>query len=266
VSDNQVRDGGYRGIIAAVVAVVLLVAGGVLIRSGLDRGRSGPQAPDAAQAQPAATASGTPTAPSPSGPRASATTGPEPAQSGTETAPAVPQPTVPKTTGKPTTKPSAKAASKFGPTLPRSAPTKLAIPAIGVDVRGIIDLKLQKNGELQVPKDFDDVGWFTGGPAPGQFGPAVLAGHVDSKSGPAVFWKLGEVKRGDRVQVGRADGRTATFVVDAVERYAKNAFPTTKVYGNTTNRSELRLITCGGTFDRKTGHYRDNVVVYAHQV
>jgi sortase (surface protein transpeptidase) len=265
VSDLKARDGGYRGIIAAVVAVVLLIAGGVLIRSGLNGGGSGPTAPDAAQAQPAASATdtGTPTAPAASSPATSSTVSPEPAASGTETAPTGPSATAPPKT---TAKPSTKAVSKFGPTLPRSAPTTLAIPSIDVDVRGIIDLGLQKNGEMQVPKDFDDVGWFTGGPAPGQFGPAVLAGHVDSKSGPAVFWKLGEIKRGARIQVGRADGRTATFVVDAVERYAKNAFPTTKVYGNTTNRSELRLITCGGTFDRKSGHYRDNVVVYAHQV
>jgi sortase (surface protein transpeptidase) len=94
----------------------------------------------------------------------------------------------------------------------------------------------------------------------------VIAGHVDSTHGPAVFYRLGRLRRGAQVRVLRADGRVARFTVDRVDRFAKDAFPTVQVYGNTTNRAELRLITCGGDFDRRTGHYVDNVVAFAHLV
>jgi sortase (surface protein transpeptidase) len=140
----------------------------------------------------------------------------------------------------------------------------LDIVSIDVHTTKLVPLAYGKDGVLEVPRDFDRAGWFTPGPTPGQFGPAVIAGHVDSTTGPAVFYRLGELQPGATVAVGRQDGTTATFVVDRVERYPKDRFPTSKVYGNTTNRAELRLITCGGSFDQATGHYRDNVVVYAH--
>jgi sortase (surface protein transpeptidase) len=89
---------------------------------------------------------------------------------------------------------------------------------------------------------------------------------VDSKAGPAIFYRLGDLRRGDRIAVGREDGTTARCVVDRVEEYPKVEFPTTEVYGNSTSRAELRLITCGGDFDHRTGHYVDNVVVFAHLV
>ena len=127
-----------------------------------------------------------------------------------------------------------------------------------------MELGKEPDGSLEVPDDYDQAGWFTPGPAPGQFGPAVLAGHVDSQDGPAVFHRLSELRPGAIIDVARVDGSTARFAVDKVERYAKDQFPTVAVYGDTTHRAELRLITCGGRFDSGTGHYTDNVVVYAH--
>ena len=149
-------------------------------------------------------------------------------------------------------------------TLSRSRPLTLTIPSLGLERSPLVDLGKQPDGSLEVPSDYDRVGWFAPGPAPGQFGPAVLAGHVDSKDGPAVFHRLAELRPGAIVDVARADGRTARFAVDKVERYAKDRFPTVAVYGDTTQRAELRLITCGGRFDARTGHYTDNVVAYAH--
>ncbi|KQX66338.1 hypothetical protein ASD06_07485 [Angustibacter sp. Root456] len=157
-------------------------------------------------------------------------------------------------------------AADFGPVLDRSRPVRLRLPSLGVDVTPLVDLALDSRGQLAAPSRFDQVGWYADGPAPGELGPAVLAGHVDSKAGPAVFFKLGALKRGDAVLVTRADGLVARFVVDEVGRYPKARFPTERVYGTARHRAELRLITCGGAFNHRTGHYLDNIVVYAHLV
>lgn len=151
---------------------------------------------------------------------------------------------------------------EFGPVLDGSPPVRLDIPRIGVHSTDIVDLGFQKDGSLEVPKDPDSPGWFTPGPSPGQVGPAVIAGHVDGKAGPAVFYRLGELRPGDRVKVNRQDGATATFVINRVETFAKDAFPTREVYG-TTDRAELRLITCSGQYDDEEG-YLSNTVVFAH--
>jgi sortase (surface protein transpeptidase) len=116
-----------------------------------------------------------------------------------------------------------------------------------------------------VPEDVATAGWFAGGPAPGADGPAVIAGHLDSRDGPGVFAALPRVAVGAAVQVARADGTRADFVVTAVQQVRKTAFPTNAVYGPVAG-PELRLITCGGAFDHRTGHYVDNVVVYARLV
>jgi len=145
-----------------------------------------------------------------------------------------------------------------------SSPVSLVIPSIDVNIKGIIDLGLDKNGKLQAPTDFAKAGWYAAGPTPGEFGPAVIGAHVDSKSGPAAFYRLGSLKKGAEVSVVRNDGSTAHFVVDRVARYAKADFPTATVYGDTKGRAELRLITCGGAFDQATGHYVDNIVAFAH--
>lgn len=148
-------------------------------------------------------------------------------------------------------------------TLVRSRPVHLTIASIGVDTDTIVALGRQPDGSLQVPARFDTPGWFTAGPAPGQLGPAVLAGHVDSTTGPGIFYRLGALRPGALVVITLADGSTARFTVDRVVSYPKTHFPTLAVYG-ATPRAELRLITCGGVFDHHTGHYLNNTVAYAH--
>ncbi len=140
-------------------------------------------------------------------------------------------------------------------------PVRLRIAAIGVDAP-LIALGLDANRALEVPERFDVAGWWSGGYRPGEPGPAVIAGHVDSKTGPAIFYRLGKLRRGDAVTVERRDGSTVRFMVRAVGHYAKSAFPSKQVYGPTP-RPTLRLITCSGDFDRSTGHYVDNTVIYA---
>ena len=145
--------------------------------------------------------------------------------------------------------------------LPPSPPVRLEIPAIGVSSR-LVRLGLNADGSMQVPGDFQRAGWFTGGPQPGQLGPAVVAGHVDSRTGPAVFYRLNRLRPGDRIRVVRADRRVVEFQVESLASYPKQALPGDQVYGATTAPS-LRLITCTGTFDRARRSYRDNLVVSA---
>jgi sortase (surface protein transpeptidase) len=140
-------------------------------------------------------------------------------------------------------------------------PVWLSVPAIGVRT-SLVDLGLRENGTLQVPSSTAVAGWYTGSPRPGTVGAAVIAGHVDSRSGPGIFFWLRTLHPGDRVYVGRADGTMAVFTVTAVQRFAKTQFPTTSVYGPVPD-AELRLITCGGVFDRSLGSYLSNVVVFA---
>ncbi|GAB2578755.1 class F sortase [Paractinoplanes abujensis] len=140
-------------------------------------------------------------------------------------------------------------------------PTRIRIPALRVDSQ-IIDLGLQPDGAVEVPASVSVAGWYDGGPRPGQDGPAVILGHVDSADGPGVFVDLHKVKPGTLVEVGRADGSTATFKVSKVSRVAKTLFPTDLVYAPSLDPT-LRLVTCGGTFDRARGSYRDNVIAYA---
>ena len=140
-------------------------------------------------------------------------------------------------------------------------PVRITIPAIGVSAP-IIALGLDRSGALEVPHDFGDTGWWTGGARPGERGPAVIAGHVDSHTGPAAFFRVGNLRRGDVIIVQRADGRLVHFHVRRSAHYPKARFPTAEVYGPTGGPT-LRLITCSGTFDRASGHYLDNTVVYA---
>ncbi|SFO38316.1 Sortase family protein [Geodermatophilus obscurus] len=140
-------------------------------------------------------------------------------------------------------------------------PLRVRVPAIGVD-SGLVDLGLDAAGALEAPAGPALAGWYAQGPAPGDVGPAVLAGHVDSRVGPAVFFRLQELSAGDEVLVDRSDGTTARFTVDRVERHPKDAFPTDAVYGPTAD-AQLRLVTCGGDFDRAARSYADNVVVFA---
>lgn len=139
-------------------------------------------------------------------------------------------------------------------------PVRVNVPKVGIDAE-VIDLWLNPDGTLQVPSDFAQTGWWAGGAGVGEAGPAVIVGHVDSWRGPAVFFRLGELEPGDEVHVLREDGSVRTFVAYAKERVPKDQFPTDRVYGPT-EVPELRLVTCGGDFDRSRRSYEDNVIVY----
>lgn len=143
-------------------------------------------------------------------------------------------------------------------------PTTLVIPRIGVR-SPLVRLGVQRDGTIETPKDYGQAGWYRAGARPGEPGPAVVVGHVDSTDGPAVFFRLRELDRGDRVRVRRTDGTVVTYAVTAVRTYPKSRFPTKAVYG-ATRAPTLRLVTCGGTFDTKSRSYRDNVVVFADLV
>ena len=143
-------------------------------------------------------------------------------------------------------------------------PTRLRIPALRVD-SPLERLGVQKDGTVAVPKRADIAGWYQRGPRPGQPGPAVIRGHVDSRTGPGVFINLRRVRSGTLVQVDRTDGSSVTFRVTTVSRVPKDRFPTDLVYGSTLDPT-LRLVTCGGSFDRARGHYRDNVIAFAELV
>ena len=149
-------------------------------------------------------------------------------------------------------------------TAPVAPPTHLSIPAVDVNT-DLINLATQDDGTLEVPKNFALAGWWDQGAAPGDPGPAVIVGHIDSYRGPAVFYRLRQLTPGALVTVGRSDGSTALFAVDALREFSKEAFPTNLVYG-ATNTPTLRLITCGGSFDDQARSYLDNIVVFAHQI
>lgn len=138
-------------------------------------------------------------------------------------------------------------------------PVRVVIPAIGVDST-LEDLPIMDDGRLQSPVDFQKAGWFSGGTVPGEIGPAIIAGHVDTATGPAVFARIDELRDGDTVEVTDASGAVHTFAVTDRVQTAKAEFPTSDVYG-TVPAPELRLITCGGEFDTATGHYTDNFVL-----
>jgi sortase (surface protein transpeptidase) len=154
-----------------------------------------------------------------------------------------------------------------GPLLAKSVPSSLQIPAIGVS-SALLQLGLNTDQTVQVPplgKD-SQAGWYTGSPTPGELGPSLLVGHVDSAEyGPGVFYKLGALHQGDTVDVTRSDSTVAVFRIDRVASFPKDHFPTLEVYGDTDN-AQLRLITCGGKFDFSARSYESNIVVFASLV
>ncbi len=187
-------------------------------------------------------------------------------------APAASRPATPSVTPSttPSTTPSASATSAVdaaaGFRSPRTyadvaLPVRLRIPVIGVDA-SLEQLGLASDGTIAAPRRWEDAGWYTAGPRPGQPGPAVILGHVDSVSGPAVFYRLAGLAPGTLVLVDRADGSTVRFRVSGKLQVAKSQFPADLVYGPTLAPS-LRLVTCGGVFDRRTRHYTDNIVLTA---
>ncbi len=146
----------------------------------------------------------------------------------------------------------------------RSVPVSLSIPAIGLNTP-LSELGLNANHTIEVPSSFQVPGWYKFGPSPGQRGSAVILGHVDSYLGPAVFFKLRDLRPGDRVNVTLADRVIAHFEVRQIATYQKSSFPALQVYGSH-GYSGLQLVTCGGIFDSQTGHYLSNVVVYTSLV
>ncbi len=151
-----------------------------------------------------------------------------------------------------------------GPSLPRSVPVSVEIPAIGVTSR-LLHLGLNTDGTIQVPSlvtSADEAAWYEYSATPGQIGTSVIEGHVDSYQGPAVFYRLGALRPGDTIDVTLADGITAIFRVTGVRDYPKSNFPAKAIYG-ATDYAALRLITCGGVFDYATGHYLSATVVFA---
>jgi hypothetical protein len=139
-------------------------------------------------------------------------------------------------------------------------PVAVEVPAVGIS-SGLEELHRKPDGTIAVPS-WHVAGWWADGPKPGQPGPAVILGHVDSRHGPDVFYRLGDVRPGDQVVVTRADGTTVRFTVERVERVPKGSFPTAAVFAPSLTAG-LRLVTCGGDFDRVAGHYDENVIVFA---
>jgi hypothetical protein len=237
--------GGWRrdrgvAILAGAGAVLVLGAGFIGVRAAAGTG-------DRAE-PPIAAASSTPDAAGRSAAGPTAVAGVATGQPGAPWGPVSSQ--------SPVAAPTARAAAG-------TRPLGVWIPAIGVDATSLVPLAIiPATGELAAPSEFDQTGWYAAGPVPGERGPAVIAAHVDSRAGPAVFFRLKELRPGDKVYVPRSDGVTVTFTVTGAERYPKNAFPTQKVHGPTPDRA-LRLITCGGSFDYAKRSYRDNIVVYA---
>ena len=142
-----------------------------------------------------------------------------------------------------------------------AAPARIRIPSLGVDSR-LSRLGVRPDGSVAAPSDVAVAGWFSGGPRPGQDGPAVILGHVDSADGPGVFFDLAAARAGAPVRIDRADGTTVRFRITRVARVPKARFPTDLVYAPSLDPT-LRLVTCGGSFDHARGSYRDNVIAFA---
>lgn len=259
---------GVRHVLAVIGAVAVL-AGAVALVIAVRVQRSAPQPP-------ASAATFVPVAPQPSGTSAPSSSAPgsvapasttSGASAPSSSAPA-PQTSlaVPRSgaEGAPRSLPAVPSPSVVGPTLARSLPVRLDIPAIGVH-SSLRQLGLNADGTVEVPPLGCDshAGWYKYSPTPGQVGPAVILGHIDSAAcGPAVFFNLGKLRQRDTASVTLADGTVAVFQIEKVVEYKKAEFPTLAVYGNT-DRAALRLITCGGTFDPSARSYESNIVVYA---
>lgn len=238
------RPRSRRTLVAAAIAAVLVIVGGVLLGVGLSSQHHAPQ-PTAAQASPTITTGAPGTTKAPSG---SNNTPPQASQE-------------PRSTAEPPTQ----IVQTPKLVLPRSVPVSISIPSIGVS-SPLLQLGLNPNHSLQVPPVDEHpsrAGWYTNSPTPGEIGPSVILGHIDSaKYGPSVFFKLGALQPGATVSVARLDGTVAVFRVDKVVSYKKSQFPTEVVYGNLPYPG-LRLITCGGTFDPSVRSYESNIVAYA---
>lgn len=279
-TSSRRRRGSHAALVASATAVVVGVG---LVTTAVVGQADQPVEPPRTDVSTVAAPYGPGATPDAPGPQDRATTTPEPSPESTPTRPpgsrksdvlpqdiAAPTGSVPGTVrlgqepaaAEPTAEPTEEAAPEV------AKPVRLRIPAIDVDT-DLLHLGLNDDGTLEVPPrsgpDNLKASWYDGSPRAGEIGPTVIAGHIDSKTGPSVFYYLNELEKGDEVFVDRADGTTATFVINGSERYPKDDFPTVRVYGNTPD-PQIRLITCGGNFDRDVGHYVDNTVLYGSLV
>lgn len=186
-------------------------------------------------------------------------------RNGADLSPGPPQPVAAASVGQQKNAPAAPVTGPSVKPLAYAPVARVTIPAIQVDAP-VTDVNLDPDGWIETPPPEDPnlAGWYQNGIAPGQLGTSVVVGHVDNKAGPAVFYGLGSLKKGDRVEIERSDDRVAVFEVYGVEVYAKNDFPGARVYGDT-GQAELRVITCGGGYTKANG-YDGNVVVFARLV
>ncbi|MCW2541501.1 MAG: class sortase [Frankiales bacterium] len=234
----------------AALAALLVLVGVIALAVAIGAQRQAPQPPASAAISYSASAgvpsvAATPSAATPSAAASSAAASP----SATSSLPAASQ------------------AKVVGPVLKAAAPIRIDIPEIGV-TSTLLQLGLNPDHSVQVPPLEKDskAGWYQNSPTPGQLGPSVILGHVDSAEyGPGVFFRLGALRPGNQLTVTRADNTVAVFRVDKVVSYPKDHFPTFEVYGNT-NHAALRLITCGGRFDLSTHDYESNIVAYASMI
>ncbi len=149
--------------------------------------------------------------------------------------------------------------------LSASKPKQISISRVGIDY-GVIELGQNPDETMETPPLFDKVtGWYKYSPTPGEVGPSIIVGHIDTYKGPSVFWRLREVVPGDEISITREDSSVVKFKVTGLKQFEQSNFPTEEVYGNT-DEAELRLITCGGTFNKKTLHYSENTVVFATMI
>ena len=248
-----------RGRLTAAAASVLVLAGVLLLVIGVRAQRRPPQPPAAAAIPAAGSQSRSqPAAPLNSQPAAPLSSGPAPLSSG-------PAPRQPATRARrPATGASTPAKPVTGPVLSRSVPVRLEIPQLQVRSQ-LLQLGLNADQTPQVPPlgRNSEAGWYKYSPTPGELGPSVILGHVDSvEYGPGVFFDLGALRPGNTLSVTRSDQTTAVFRVDRVVSYPKDRFPILEVYGNT-DSAQLRLITCGGEFDSRSHHYDSNIVAFA---
>jgi LPXTG-site transpeptidase (sortase) family protein len=159
---------------------------------------------------------------------------------------------------------SARAAA---PEVVRSSPVAIKIPKIGVSAP-VSQLGLEADGSIEEPplSRPNLAGWYKKGPTPGEIGPSVILGHVDAQKKAAVFYDLKKLRPGDKIMVTRADKSVVTFAVQRLQEVQKSNFPNRQVYGEILDYASLRLVTCGGDFNRQTGHYVSNVIAYARMV
>ena len=231
-------------------ALVLALAGGGLVGAAVAAQEPTPPAPPAAVV--AAPASPGPASAGLSGdPAAAASGGPGAARDG-----------APRDAARSSSR--EKSTAPKGALLPESEPVAVRVPRLDVSSQ-LVHLGLNPDGTMEVPQSADPVGWYDQSPTAGEQGPSVYAGHVTWDRKPAVFFRLGDVRPGDRVEVDRRDGRTAVFEVTKVAQYPKDEFPTSEVYANL-DHAGIRLITCAGKFDADDRRYSDNIVVYGKMV